>query len=149
MMRTMAPKDLDGRLCLNCARTNPELPVIIHNQYAVPSLPLLRPGCIHTVCSCDLAPDDSDLGSSDFLLAAVDVCDALAQVEGCGLGVVDALNLDERCVWVGVALSSLVRKVLSPVSSSVSTDCFHIMISPLCLFRWWESGSGALVAAVW
>ena len=27
MMRTMAPRDLGGRLCLNCARTTPELPV--------------------------------------------------------------------------------------------------------------------------
>lgn len=27
MMRTMAPNDLDGRLCLNCALTTPELPV--------------------------------------------------------------------------------------------------------------------------
>lgn len=113
MMRTMAPNDLDGRLCLNCARTNPELPAQgphqfrlthsrTHLQLAI-SAPFQR-----TVCSCDLAPDDSDLGSSDFLLGAVDVCDALAQVERCGLGVVDALNLDERCVWVGVALASLV-----------------------------------------
>lgn len=69
-----------------------------------------------TVCPRNLAPDDTDLRSSNLLLGAVDVCDALAQVERCGLWVVDALNLDERCVWVGGALAPLVRKVLAPVS---------------------------------
>lgn len=62
----------------------------------------------------DLAPDDSDLGSSDLLLAAVDVCDALAQVEGSGFRVVDALDLDERRARVGVSLAALVREVLAP-----------------------------------
>lgn len=29
----------------------------------------------------DLAPNDSNFGSSDFLLCAVDVCDSLTKVE--------------------------------------------------------------------
>lgn len=62
----------------------------------------------------DLAPDDTDLGASDLLLAAVDVCDALAQVERCGLRVLDTLDLDERGVGVGVTLAALVGKVLAP-----------------------------------
>lgn len=33
----------------------------------------------------------------------------------CRLWGVDALNLDERGVWVGVALASLVAEVLAPV----------------------------------
>jgi hypothetical protein len=32
MMRTMAPSDFGGRLCLNCARTTPELPVVEFRQ---------------------------------------------------------------------------------------------------------------------
>ena len=75
----------------------------------------------HTVCPGDLAPDDADLGASDLLLAAVDVCDPLAQVEGCALWLVNTLDLDERCVWVGVALATLVRKVLAPVQCGVSS----------------------------
>lgn len=66
------------------------------------------------MCPRDLAPDHTDLASSNLLLGAVDVCDALAQVEGCVLGVLDTLNLDERGVGVGVALAALVRKVLAP-----------------------------------
>lgn len=67
------------------------------------------------MCPRNLAPDDPDLGASNLLLAAVDVCDALAQVERCGLGVVDALDLDERSARVGDVLGALVRKVLAPV----------------------------------
>jgi hypothetical protein len=68
------------------------------------------------VCPRNLAPDHADLASSNLLLAAVDVCDALSEVEGCGLGVLDAFNLDEGGVWVGVALAALVRQVLAPTS---------------------------------
>lgn len=60
------------------------------------------------MCACHLAPDDADLGAAHLLLCAVDVCDALAEIERSGLGVIDALNLDERGVWVGVALAALV-----------------------------------------
>ena len=62
----------------------------------------------HTVCSSNLAPDDANLGAADLLLCAVDICDTLSEVERSGLGVVDALNQDERGVWVGVALATLV-----------------------------------------
>lgn len=67
----------------------------------------MRPG--------DLAPDDSDLRSSNFSLAPVNICDALAKVESRSLLVIDTLDLDERGVGVGVALSALVRKVLAPM----------------------------------
>jgi hypothetical protein len=55
-----------------------------------------------------LAPDHPYLRPPNLLLAPVNICDFLAQVEVCGFWVVDALDLDERCVGVRVALSSLV-----------------------------------------
>lgn len=66
-----------------------------------------------TVWPLHLAPDHPDLRSPDLLLAAVDVCDALAQVERCGLRVLDALNLDQRGVGVGEPLAALVGDVLA------------------------------------
>ena len=79
MMRTMAPKDLDGRLCRNCALTTPELPV--EYSISIPILTALLLMLVHTVSSGDLAPDHSDLGSSDLLLTPVDVGDLLSKVE--------------------------------------------------------------------
>ena len=66
------------------------------------------------MCPHDLAPNDAYLRAADLPLAAVDVCDALAQVEACGLGRVDALDLDERRVGVGVSFAALIREVLAP-----------------------------------
>ena len=43
MMRTMAPRDLGGRLCLNCARTTPELPVGDLSAMLLMCLPLCDP----------------------------------------------------------------------------------------------------------
>lgn len=63
----------------------------------------------------DLAPDDADLGAADLLLATVDVGNALAVVEGGSLGVVDALDLDERGVLPQGVLGALERDVLAPV----------------------------------
>lgn len=62
---------------------------------------------------CDLAPDDTDLRASDGLLGAVDVCYSLSEVELSIFGAINALNLDERGVWVGIALPPLVGQVLS------------------------------------
>lgn len=118
MMRTIAPNDLVGRLLRNCALTTPELPAKL--SVSLCSLSLCLPSSFsfrreyRTVRPSDLAPDDTNLGASDLLLAAVDVCDALAQVERCGLGVLDTLDLDERGVGVGVTLAALVGKVLAP-----------------------------------
>ena len=68
--------------------------------------------CIqHTVWPGHLAPDDPDLCASYLLLAAVNICDALASVERRSLLVVDALDLDERGVRVRVALASLVGQM--------------------------------------
>ena len=135
MMRTMAPRDLGGRLCLNCARTTPELPVRGDlSAMLLICLPLMRPLIPdlsppfpssrvcgvrkRTVRAGDLAPDDTDLGAADLLLATVDVGNALAVVEGGGLGVVDALDLDERGVGPDRVLRALERDVLAPVGTA-------------------------------
>lgn len=54
--RTDAPKDLGGRLRLNCARTTPELPIGYQSPFLI-YCPLLQ----HTMWSGNLAPNDSDL----------------------------------------------------------------------------------------
>lgn len=61
-----------------------------------------------TVCSVDLTPDNSDLGTSDFLGASVDIGDSLTQVELSVFWVGNTFNLDQRDVWVVNALGSLV-----------------------------------------
>jgi hypothetical protein len=53
----------------------------------------------------DLAPDDPDLGSPHRALGTVDVGNPLSCIPRRGLGVVDALELEERGARVGVALS--------------------------------------------
>jgi hypothetical protein len=53
---TDAPKDLGGRLRLNCARTTPELP---WKKVSLTS-PIISP-CDHTMWPGDLAPNDPDL----------------------------------------------------------------------------------------
>lgn len=84
-----------------------------------------------------LAPDDTDLGALHFLLSAVDESDLLAEVEAvviclspssqlflqcnCGIDslgggdIINTLDLDQACVGVGVALSTLVAQVATPV----------------------------------
>lgn len=71
-----------------------------------------------TVRAGDLAPDDTDLGAADLLLATVDVGNALAVVEGGGLGVVNTLNLDEGGVGPDRVLRALERDVLAPVGTA-------------------------------
>jgi hypothetical protein len=78
----------------------------------------------------DLAPDDTDLGAADLGLATVDVGNALAVVEGGSLGVVNALDLDERGVGPDRVLRALERDVLAPVGRPVSLcvlSFFHPM----------------------
>lgn len=67
-----------------------------------------------TVRAGDLAPDNPDLGAPYRPLGAVDVSYTLAGVELCRCCIIDALELEKRGSRVGVALSSLVGKVLSP-----------------------------------
>lgn len=77
---------------------------------------LLEVGSHNTVVavgSGDLAPDDSDLGASDFLLGSVDVGNSLTQVESGVLGVANALDLDQRRAWVVHVLGTLVGQVLT------------------------------------
>lgn len=101
MTRTLAPKDLGGRLDLNCARTAPELPVIpisVSTLLSQPQ-PLLQIsisnahisssnrsnpaglGEVRTVRAGDGAPDSPDLRATDVLVGAVDEGDLLATVE--------------------------------------------------------------------
>ena len=67
------------------------------------------------MCPRHFAPNHADLGASYFPPAAINVCDALAEIKLRGLGVVDALDLDKRCVGVGGALAALVGQMLAPV----------------------------------
>lgn len=62
---------------------------------------------------CDLAPDDTDLGATDLLLAPVHVCDPLAEIEVGGVGVIDALDLDEGGAWAQGVLATLEGNVLA------------------------------------
>jgi hypothetical protein len=74
---TDAPKDLGGRLFLNCARTTPELPekkVRITNFQIVLLL-------THTMWPGDLSPDDPNLWSSNLSLRTVNESNLLSEVE--------------------------------------------------------------------
>lgn len=83
--------------------------------------------------SGDLAPDNADLGSTDLLLAPVDVGDLLAQVEAIALvnipslhtvpmihdvlgslGVINTLDLDQAGTGMGVAATTLIAQVATP-----------------------------------
>lgn len=63
--------------------------------------------------SGDLTPDDSDLGTSDLLRSSVHVGNSLTQVELSVAWRVNTVNLDQRDVWVGHALRTLVGQVLT------------------------------------
>lgn len=65
------------------------------------------------VRSGNLAPDHSDLGSPDLLLAPVDVGDLLAQIEVGSVAAVDTLNLEEAGLGVGDVARALVAQVAS------------------------------------
>ena len=52
-----------------------------------------------------LPPYHSYLRAPDLSLAAVDICDALAEIEARGLGILYAFNLDEGGIGVGVPLA--------------------------------------------
>jgi hypothetical protein len=55
----------------------------------------------------DLAPHSAELGTSDGLLGLVDERNLLAEVKLSSLGIVHALNLEERSVVVSITTSSL------------------------------------------
>jgi hypothetical protein len=59
----------------------------------------------------DLAPDHSDLGSTNFLLALVDERNLLAEVEVGGVLVIDTLDLDQTRLRVGGVSRALVAQV--------------------------------------
>lgn len=65
------------------------------------------------MCSVDLTPDNSDLGTSDFFGASVDVGNSLTQVELSVFWVCNTFNLNQRDVWVVNSLGSLVGQVLT------------------------------------
>lgn len=89
MTRTVAPKDLGGRLERNLARTTPELPEYIRERLRSVDC------CRHTVRPGDLAPDHPNVGATDLTLGPVNESDLLAQVEGSSLLVVNTLDLDQ------------------------------------------------------
>ena len=48
---------------------------------------------------------------------------------------IDVLDLDERCVGVGVALAALVAQVLSPTTETL------VSILPTIMLLWWGLGT--------
>lgn len=62
---------------------------------------------VGTVGSGDLAPNISELATTDGSRSLVDVGDLLAEVEVTTLDVVDTVNLHQRGVVVGVSSSSV------------------------------------------
>lgn len=78
------------------------------------------------VWSGDLAPDASDFRSLSFSGGSVDEGYTLSKVKLCGFGVIDTLDLEQRCVWVRVSLSTLVRKVLALNVESVALGGSHV-----------------------
>lgn len=59
----------------------------------------------------NLSPDNSNLGSSNFLLRTVDESNLLSEVEVCGLGIRDTLDLDQAGARCGVTLATLVAQM--------------------------------------
>lgn len=68
-----------------------------------------------TMCPRNFSPYHSYLAPPNLPLPAVDVCDPLPQVEAGVFGVVDAFDLDEGGVGVGVAFAALVGDVSASV----------------------------------
>jgi len=79
MIRTEAPKDLEGRGWANLARTTPELPRETVSVFCGLKNTMMQ--IVHTVRAGNLAPDHADLGAADLLLALVHKGDLLAEVE--------------------------------------------------------------------
>jgi len=83
------------------------------------------------VCASDLAPNYPDLRALNLTLRPVDKGDLLAEIEAGRFGVIDTLDLDETCVGVGVALSTLIAQVATLDIESVTLfrrhgDCFSL-----------------------
>ena len=119
---------------------------------------------------CHLAPDDADLGAAHLLLTPVDIRDLLAQVEAASFvndgpparwdpslrdvlgtrGVIDALNLDEARLGVGVVAATLVAQVATPItqSPSVSFDSIHGRFRAAHRVAWVHSRSGLQLGAI-
>ena len=74
----------------------------------------------------DLAPDHPDVGAADLTLGPVDESDLLAQVEGSGLGVINALNLDQTV--------SLIR--FHSQTCVCACGSYLVLGLVLCLLRW-------------
>lgn len=77
IIRTDAPKDLGGRLRLNCALTIPELPKIM---LVIDSLVKTYPESF-TMWSSDLAPNNSYLSSSDLSMRTIYESNFFTEVE--------------------------------------------------------------------
>jgi hypothetical protein len=86
---------------------------------------------MRTVGAGDLAPDHPNVGAADLTLGPVNESDLLAKVEAGGLGVINALNLNQTGVGVGVTLSALVAQVATPVKKSVLDRYFSSTVMRL------------------
>lgn len=104
MTRTVAPRDLGGRLLRNLARTTPELPGNSQIQeirvrgFSQRTIRIWPWNCLlysRTVRPGDLAPDHPNVGAADLTLSTVNESDLLAEVELGGLSVINTLNLDQ------------------------------------------------------
>lgn len=76
MTLTVAPKDFGGRLWRNWALTTPELPI---DQKSV--LIFIFNIVLHTMWPRNLAPDHSNLGSTNLFLSTIDKSNFLSEIE--------------------------------------------------------------------
>lgn len=61
----------------------------------------------------DLAPDNANLGSTNLLLASVDVGDLLAKIKVGSRGVINALDLNQAGARAGDVTGALIAQVTS------------------------------------
>jgi len=73
-----------------------------------------------------LAPDDTDSRALNLPLCPVNESDLLAKVEVGSSNIINTLNLDQACVGVGVALSTLVAQVAALDIESVTLFRRHL-----------------------
>lgn len=92
---------------------------------------------VTTVGAGDTTPDNTDLAAVDLTLGAIDVSDALAQVELSILRSLNTLDLNERGVLVLVALGTLVaQNTALAVQAVLNSNMFRLVLrffySELC-----------------
>lgn len=135
MILTDAPNDFGGRFFRNCARTTPELPgrrirkTSMRNGKEKKS-PVAKDDDnaretifhwkTHTMRSCYFAPDNSDLGSTDNLLRAVNEGHSFAEIESdCRKNLVrDSISKSGPCAHRATYLAAVESSTPSACASS-------------------------------